>query len=83
MLPLKQIDIKVHGVLPVSKNKIDVFDVHILPESIDLYWIASPNRTVQKMSTTMFNSNFKWKVKRETPSVQAETTIVSIRSILI
>lgn len=67
-----------HGSMSVSQNKIDVFDVHITTDSMCLYWIASPNRTIQMLTTTIFNGNFKWKVKREVPTVQDEKTIVSI-----
>lgn len=77
LLPLKQFDSKVHGSMPVSQNKIDVFDVHIMSDSMHLYWIASPNRTIQMLATTTFNGNFKWKVKREIMAVQEEKTIVS------
>lgn len=79
LLPLKQFDSKVHGSMPVSLNKIDVFDVHILPDAMHLYWIASPNRTIQKLITTTFNGNFKWKSKREITTLQEEKTIVSIQ----
>lgn len=79
LLPLKQSDSEVHGLMPVSKNKIDVFDVLITPDLTHLYWIASPNRTIQTMATATFNSNFKWKVKRDMSIgvVQEEKIIVS------
>lgn len=76
LLPLKQMDSEVHGLIPVSKNKIDVFDVRILPDTIFLYWISSPDRTIQKLTTTTFNSNFKRKAKRATPVEQEAITIV-------
>lgn len=64
LLPLKQMDNEVHGRIPVSKNKIDVFDVRIQPDIIYLFWITTPIRSIQKLTTTAFNSNFKRKVKR-------------------
>lgn len=64
LLPLKQMDNEVHGRIPVSKNKIDVFDVRILPDTIFLYWITTPKRYIQKLTTTAFSSNFKRKTKR-------------------
>lgn len=76
LLPLKQMDSEVHGRIPVSKSKIDVFDVRILPDIIYLYWITTPNRGIQKLATTTFNSNFKRKTKRATE--QEAITIVSI-----
>lgn len=75
LLPLKQMDNEVHGRIPVSKNKIDVFDVRILPDTIFLYWITTPNRYVQKLTTTAFSSNFKRKTKRAIE--QEAITIVS------
>lgn len=76
LLPLKQMDSEVHGRIPVSKSKIDVFDVHILPDVIYLYWITTPNRSIQKLTTTTFNSNFKRKSKRA--AEQEAITIVRI-----
>lgn len=75
LLPLKQMDNEVHGRIPVSKNKIDVFDVRILPDTIFLYWITTPNRYIQKLTTTAFSSNFKRKSKRAIE--QEAITIVS------
>lgn len=75
LLPLKQMDNEVHGRIPVSKNKIDVFDVRILPDTIFLYWITTPNRLIQKLTTTTFSSSFKRKAKRAIE--QEAKTIVS------
>lgn len=85
ILPLKQMDSEVHGLIPISKNKIDVFDVRILPDTIFLYYISVPNRTIQKLTTTAFSSNFKRKSKRATTSAEQEPiTIVSwVRSQII
>lgn len=75
LLPLKQLDNEVHGRIPVSKNKIDVFDVRILPDTIFLYWITTPKRYIQKLPTTTFSSSFKRKAKRAIE--QEAKTIVS------
>lgn len=75
LLPVKQMDSEVHGRIPVSKYKIDVFDVQILPDTIYLYWITTPNRNIQKLATTTFNSNFKRKTKRA--AEQEATKIVT------
>lgn len=80
LLPLKQMDNEVHGRIPVSKNKIDVFDVRILSDTIYLYWITTPIRTIQKLTTTAFNSNFKRKAKRA--AEQEAVTIVSESSLV-
>lgn len=68
-------DSEVHGRIPVSKSKIDVFDVRILPDIIFLYWITTPNRSIQKLTTTTFNSNFKRKTRA---AEQEAVTIVSL-----
>lgn len=67
-------DSEVHGRIPLAKNKIDVFDVRILPDKIYLYWITTPNKSIQQLVTTTFNSNFKRKAKRATE--QEPATIV-------
>lgn len=74
LLPLKQMDSEVHGRISVAKNKIDVFDVRILPDTIYVYWITTPNKSIQQLVTTTFNSNFKRKAKRATE--QEPATIV-------
>lgn len=75
LLPLKQMDSEVHGLIPISKNKIDVFDVRILPDTIFLYWISTPNRVIQKLTTTAFSSNFKRKSKRSANEQEAVTIV--------
>lgn len=81
LLPLKQMDTEVHGRIPVSKSKIDVFDVRILPDIIYLYWITTPDRRIQKLTTTTFNSNFKLFQKTKRAVEQEAITIVSIEGV--
>lgn len=75
LLPLKQLDDAVHGRIPASKDKIETFDVRILPDTIFLYWISTPIRKIQKLTTTAFSSSFKHKAKRMID--QEEVSIVS------
>lgn len=82
LLPLKQMDNEVHGRIPVSKNKIDVFDVRILPDTIFLYWITTPNRLVQKLTTTTFSSSFKRKAKRAIEQ-EAKTIVSEARALSV
>ncbi|XP_031616659.1 prolow-density lipoprotein receptor-related protein 1 isoform X3 [Contarinia nasturtii] len=79
LLPTKQMDSEIHGRITLSKSKIDVFDAQILSDTIHLYWITTPNRIIQKLATTTFNSNFKRKTKRSAEQ-EATTIITSIQN---
>lgn len=67
-------DSEVHGRIPVSKSKVDVFDVRILPDIIFLYWITTPNRSIQMLTTTALNNSF---VRKTRATEQEAVTIVS------
>lgn len=79
LLPVKQMDTEVHGRIALSKSKIDVFDVQILSDTVYLFWITTPNRVIQRLATTTFNSNFKRKTKRAAEP-EATTIISSIQN---
>lgn len=85
LLPLKQMDSEVHGRMSVSRSKIDTFDVRILPDMIHLYWITTPNKSIQKLTTTTLSSNFKRKAKRaaEQEAADIATTIENPKSLAI
>lgn len=85
LLPLKLMDSEVHGRIPVSKHKIDVFDMQILHDIVYLYWITTPNRRIEKSATTLLGRNYKRTVKRaaEQEAITIATSIENPKSLAI
>lgn len=66
VLPRKPLNTDVHGRMTVSKSKIDHFDVRISTDAVDLFWITKPIRSIQKLTTNAFTSQYKHKARRST-----------------
>lgn len=76
LLPQKHEGTSIHGFVTVSTKKIDVFDTLITNSSIELYWIDSYNKQIQKLVMKTFNLKAKRTIR--SMSEEAETIVSSI-----